>query len=107
MNTRREATASVLSVIRNVSVPFGIADPEHPNLSATQWRTLADHGERAYYFDSVVSPGVFWVDLDGLDLSEAGASLRLDVPALQDQGRSGDVTGEFSAAEPFAFAPVT
>src|SRR5690606_24846646 len=37
-----ESIASVFSVIRNVSVPYGIATPEEPNISSTRWRTVAD-----------------------------------------------------------------
>ena len=38
-----KALASVFSVIRNASVPFGINTPEEPNISSTRWRTVADH----------------------------------------------------------------
>jgi len=33
------ALASVFSVIRNVSVPYGLTTPEEPNISSTRWRT--------------------------------------------------------------------
>lgn len=34
-NSTREAIANVLSVVRNVSIPFGLVNPERPNLSQT------------------------------------------------------------------------
>jgi choloylglycine hydrolase len=39
---RRQAVAGVFSVMRNVSVPWGQADPDHPNLAPTYWRTVID-----------------------------------------------------------------
>lgn len=103
---RLTATASVFSVIRNASVPFGITTPDQPNISSTLWRTVADHKDLVYYFESVVSPSVFWVELAGLDLSEGAPALRLDVGALQRDGRAGNASAEFKEATPFPFEPV-
>ena len=36
------AVPSVLSVMRNVSVPFGINTPEKPYISSTRWRSVSD-----------------------------------------------------------------
>lgn len=33
----RQVVAGVFSVMRNVSVPWKVGDPEHPNLSPTYW----------------------------------------------------------------------
>lgn len=104
---RVTATASVFSVIRNVSVPYGISTPDQPNISSTRWRTVADHKERIYYFESVVAPSVFWVGLDQVDLSPTAAVRRLDVAAMQRRGRAGAITDLFDDAPPFPFAPVT
>lgn len=101
---RRAAVASVFSVIRNVSVPYGISTPDQPNISSTRWRTVADHKDLTYYFDSAMSPGVFWVSLTNLDLSVGSPARRLDVPALQAEGRSGEVSREFVDTAPFVFA---
>jgi len=104
---RRASLASVFSVIRNVSVPYGISTPDQPNISSTQWRTVIDHKSRAYFFDSAMSPGVFWIDLDDVDLSPGAPVLRLDVKGLQAEGRSGSMTAELAPAEIFAFAGLT
>jgi len=46
----RTALASVFSVIRNTSVPFGISTPDQPNISSTRWRTVSDQKDKVYYF---------------------------------------------------------
>ena len=55
----REAIAALMSVMRNVSAPCGIADPERPNVSTTIWRTVTDLSNGVLYYDSVMSPQVF------------------------------------------------
>ncbi|QYO67620.1 linear amide C-N hydrolase [Leptolyngbya sp. 7M] len=66
---RRTVLASIFSIIRNTSVPYGISTPEQPQISSTRWRVVADHKDRAYYFESAVSPNIFWVEFDKLDFS--------------------------------------
>ena len=44
------AVASVFSIIRNASVPFGLTTPEQPNISSTRWRTVIDHRAKAVFF---------------------------------------------------------
>ena len=48
--------ASVFSVIRNVSVPYGINTPDEPNISSTPWRTVADQKRKIYFFESALTP---------------------------------------------------
>jgi choloylglycine hydrolase len=103
---RRTATAAVFSVIRNVSVPIGITTPNQPNISSTRWRTVADHKDLIYYFESAVTPNVFWVDLKGLDL-EPGAPVRaLRLGPDQRETFAGEVSDEFQPSEPFTFMGV-
>lgn len=98
------AVASVFSVIRNVSVPFGISTPDQPNISSTRWRTVADHQRKLYFFESVLTPNIFWVDLKGIDFSpEKGKVKKLDLGPQQSRIFSGDSTAKFEAAEPFKF----
>ena len=54
----RTALASVFSVIRNTSVPFGISTPDQPNISSTRWRTVSDQKDKVYYFESTLYPNV-------------------------------------------------
>ena len=46
----RIAVASVFSVVRNASVPYGISTPESPEISTTQWRTVSESKNLRYFF---------------------------------------------------------
>jgi choloylglycine hydrolase len=95
------AVATVFSVIRNISVPLGITDPEKPNIASTLWRTVADIKARRYYFESAFSPTVFWVDMEKLNLSPGAKPGKLSLsgnPIL-----AGEVSDQFVPAEPFKF----
>jgi len=96
-----EALASVFSVIRNVSVPFGITTPGEPNISSTRWRTVADHKRRLYFFESALTPNTFWVDLNKVDFG--GRVLKLDLGRDQRNTFSGDALSQFVPSKPFAF----
>ena len=98
------ALASVFSVIRNVSVPYGLNTPEEPNISSTRWRTVVDHKRKLYFFESALTPNTFWVDLKKIDFAkETGKVMKLDLGENQDHTYSGDATGDFKPAEPFKF----
>ncbi len=103
---RATATAAVFSVIRNASVPLGISTPDQPNIASTLWRTVADHKDLRYYFDSAVSPSVLWVELGELDLSAGAPVKRLDLEAVHERGAGGDLSASFEPARPFSFAPI-
>ncbi|GAA0531169.1 linear amide C-N hydrolase [Pigmentiphaga daeguensis] len=99
-----ETIASVFSVIRNVSVPLGITTPDQPNISSTRWRTVADHKRRRYFFESALTPNIFWVDLAKLDFSrETGQVMKLDLGPNQANIYSGMANGGFKPAAPFKF----
>jgi penicillin V acylase-like amidase (Ntn superfamily) len=99
-----EAIASVFSVIRNVSVPFGITTPDQPNISSTRWRTVADHKRKLYFFESALTPNIFWVDLTKLDFSEsAGKVMKLDLGPNQTHIYSGMADDQFKETKPFKF----
>jgi choloylglycine hydrolase len=95
----RESIASVLSVIRNISAPFGEADPGRPNVSVTRWRTVADLTNLVYFFESATSPNIIWVKLDGLDFAEEAGIRKIDL--VEHPDRVGDVTKQFESAQPF------
>lgn len=99
-----KALASVFSVIRNASVPFGINTPEEPNISSTRWRTVADHKRKLYFFESALTPNTFWVDLKEADFSrETGKVMKLDLGADQRNVFAGNAVKEFRPAQPFVF----
>lgn len=97
----RIAIASTLSVIRNVSVPYGISTPDKPNISSTRWRSLADHKNLRYYFETTLTPNLFWVDLKDFDLSEEGEVMKLDI--ISGAIYAGNASGDFVLSEPFEF----
>lgn len=99
-----KALASVFSVIRNVSVPYGLNTPEEPNISSTRWRTVFDHQRKLYFFESALTPNTFWIDLKALDFSaQTGKVLKLDLGPNQDHTFSGDATQQFRPSAPFRF----
>ncbi|WLW60361.1 linear amide C-N hydrolase [Achromobacter aegrifaciens] len=99
-----KALASVFSVIRNVSVPYGISTPGQPNISSTRWRTVFDHQRKLYFFESALTPNTFWVDLKALDFSpENGKVLKLDLGPDQRHTFAGDATRDFQPSAPFKF----
>jgi choloylglycine hydrolase len=98
-----QAVAAVLSLQRAVSVPLGITTPNQPNISSTIWRTVSDHKNRVYYFDSATRPNTFWVSLSRLDLRPGAPVRKLTIDGGQIY--SGDVSAEFKPAAPFRFLP--
>lgn len=99
-----KSIASVFSVIRNVSVPFGITTPDQPNISSTRWRTVADQKNLMYFFESALTPNTFWVDLKSIDFSEKTGQVRmLDLGPNQANIFSGVVNEKFKPAQPFRF----
>lgn len=97
----RIAVASVFSVIRNTSVPYGISTEGFPNLSTTQWRVVADQKNLVYYFETAVTPNTFWVDLKKIDFSENSGARVLKVTNAETY--AGEVSAEFVSSEPFEF----
>ena len=76
--TPRQAAAEVLSVLGTVSVPLGYELEGEPNLSSTQWRSVADAKSLWYYFGFTTSFSMFWVDLSAIDLTPGSPVLKLD-----------------------------
>ncbi|AQZ95990.1 linear amide C-N hydrolase [Halopseudomonas phragmitis] len=99
---RQVAVASVFSVIRNASVPFGISSEAEPNISSTRWRSVADQKHLTYYFETALTPNTFWVDLNKLDIS-AGAPVR-SLQVANHESYAGETSAQFQQAKPFEFA---
>ncbi len=97
------AVAAAMSVIRSVSVPLGITTPGQPNIASTRWRTASDQKSLRYFFESTVTPNLFWVDLDRLDLAEGAPVLRLKIDA--GEIHAGETSAQFAPADPFPFLP--
>ncbi len=101
------SVASVFSVIRNVSVPYGLNTEAEPNISSTRWRTVFDHKRQLYFFESAISPNLFWVDLNKVDFStQTGQVKKLDLGKDQSNIFSGEVSNQFKTTKPFPFLGV-
>ncbi|WP_048257368.1 linear amide C-N hydrolase [Pectobacterium brasiliense] len=97
--------ATAFSIIRNASVPYGYSLPNMPNISSTRWRTVIDHKSLQYFFESAVSPNIFWVDLKKIDFAPRdGKAAKLDLGPNQSTIYSGQASEHFKPATPFKFA---
>lgn len=96
-----QAVASLMSLMRAVSVPLGITTPGAPNIASTIWRTAADQKNRIYYFDSATRPNTFWVSFDKLNFTEGSPVLSLAL----DKGQiyAGEVSAQFKPTPSFSF----
>lgn len=104
----KDSFASVFSVIRNVSVPYGLNTEEEPNISSTRWRTVVDHQAQLYFFESAISPNVFWVDLKEIDFTPGEQNVKkLDLGVNQSHIYSGEVSQDFVVTPAFKFLGIT
>jgi len=97
-----EGAAYMFSVIRNISVPFGLGDPDKPNIASTIFRTVIDLTGGRYYFESTYAPNVVWVDYSKLDFSKGSGERELQVEK-KIFSLNGDVTSQLQPANPFVF----
>ena len=96
------AVPAVMSVMRNVSVPYGISTPDKPHIASTRWRTVCDQKNRVYYFEPTLAMETFWVDLAAIDFSEGSGERTLTLAGGQTY--AGDATAKFrKSAKPFVF----
>lgn len=75
--TERQAVASVMEVMRNVSVPFGAPYGEF-GVYNTEYRTVTDLTNLRYFFELTTSPNVIWVDFGTLDLPDGADPQAID-----------------------------
>ena len=96
-----EALAGVSSVIRNTSVPLGISTPNEPNISSTRWRTVANHKNLIYYFESTSHPQILWVEFKDIDFSVGAPVKMLDL--VSGKTYAGNTAARFVETAPFEF----
>jgi choloylglycine hydrolase len=87
----REAVASMLGIIRNVSVPFG-APYKGFGIYNTEYRTVTDLTNKRYFFELTTSPNVIWANLDKFKLNTGAPVMVLNPDNIS---LSGDVTAKF------------
>mgnify|MGYP003028565834 FL=1 len=88
-------------MMRNVSVPFGITTPDKPYISSTRWRSVSDQKNRVYYFESTLTPNLFWVDLNKVDFSPSANIRKLSL--THGEIYTGDAVKDFKDSKSFTF----
>jgi choloylglycine hydrolase len=63
---------------------------------------VVDHKRGLYFFESAVSPNVFWVDLKEIDFKD-GQTRKLELGADQAKVYAGKANSSFKVAPPFQF----
>jgi choloylglycine hydrolase len=91
----REAVSSVMSIMRNVSVPFG-APYKDVGIYNTEYRTVMDLTDGTYFFELSTLPNVIWTNLHEIDFSRLRGTRTLDPDNLE---LSGDVTKRYRRAK--------
>lgn len=102
-STVRQQVAGVFSVMRNVSVPWGTIDPNHPNLAPTYWRTVLDHTRKVYYFESALSPSIVAIDLKQLDFSPGTGIRSVALEGEAGWQLQGNINRELKPARPISY----
>lgn len=92
---QRQAIASVMAIMRNVSVPFGAPYGEF-GVYNTEYRTVSDLTNRIYLFELTTSPSALWVQFDRLTLDDGTGPLAIDP---YDESLNGNVTDRFAPRE--------
>ena len=87
------------SILVNSCVPYTYEIEGQPELSSTQWRTYSVPANLRYYFDYVVNPGYYYVDLNKVNLRKGASVMKLDTSNTADL--VGDATARLRPSKPF------
>jgi penicillin V acylase-like amidase (Ntn superfamily) len=98
--SEREAIAGILSIIRNVSVPFGAPNNQPGALYNTEYRTAIDMNHPRCYFEMTTSPKVTRTDLSKLNFKAGAPVMVLNPDHIH---LSGDVSGKYQKAKKAPF----
>lgn len=93
------AATQLASVMDVVSVPMGYTIEGEPNISSTQWRSIADTLNRIYYFRFASQFATFWIDLTQLNLTPGSPILKLDTS--KNTSMHGNVNHMLKRSQPF------
>jgi choloylglycine hydrolase len=91
------AVASMMSLVNNISVPFGSPYSGVSGTYPTWYRSIMDPDNRVYYVQTTITPNTFWVEMDRLDLKPGAAPRTLHIfqPKLL-----GEASADFREAKP-------
>ncbi|MDE7368925.1 MAG: linear amide C-N hydrolase [Muribaculaceae bacterium] len=89
----------IRSILFNVSVPYTYTIETEPNVSSTQWRSFANLRDKRYYFDIVTNMGIYYIDLNNVNLKPGAPVMKLNTSVITDI--LGDVTMCLTPSKPF------
>jgi penicillin V acylase-like amidase (Ntn superfamily) len=71
---------------------------------STRWRTVSDQKRKIYFFESALTPNIFWVHFRDVDFSsETDKVMKLDLGPNQSHIHAGNAAKDFKATQPFRF----
>ena len=94
-----QALWQLTSIMNNVSVPLGYEVKDRPNLSSTQWRSIADINRQRYYMHFTNTLSTFYIDLSTINLSHCAPVLKLDTS--KNENLFGNVNAALIPSQPF------
>jgi penicillin V acylase-like amidase (Ntn superfamily) len=92
-----QAAANMMSVMNNVSVPFGSPYSGVSGTYPTWYRSIMDPDSHLYYVQTTITPNTFWVEMDKLDLKPGAPPRTL---SIFDPKLMGEVSADFKEAKP-------
>lgn len=98
---QRIGVASVFSVVRNCSVPYGISTENQPNISTTRWRCVSDQKNLVYFFETALTPNTFWVNFKDVDFREKAPVKKLKL--TKGETYAGNAVASFVNTPAFKF----
>jgi penicillin V acylase-like amidase (Ntn superfamily) len=87
-----QAVANMMSLVNNVSVPFGSPYGGVSGTYPTWYRSIIDPDSRVYYVQTTITPNTFWVEMDNLATAPGAPARRLPI---FDEKLMGEVSAEF------------
>ena len=91
--TVRDAVAGLLSVVQNISEPYGMPSQERLEIEPTLWRTVSDLTHKVYYFNSSANLSFIWTSLDKFNLQQGSTIMKLDL--INNPDLMGEVSESF------------
>jgi penicillin V acylase-like amidase (Ntn superfamily) len=74
-----QAAASMMSLMNNVSVPFGSPYSGVSGTYPTWYRSIMDPDNRVYYVQTTTTPNTFWVEMDKLAMKPGDEARKLSI----------------------------
>jgi choloylglycine hydrolase len=91
--------AEYFSMMRSIAVPYGMASPDYPSVSATMCYMQADHHDKRYYFESTFQESTFWLDVARVNLEKGAPIINIEVSNINDL--YGDVSSKLTQLNQF------